>query len=74
MIYLCTRFLQNLLFTQGGLTWWRGLIIVACFNLVSTQDELRIYPNNTNLDNVFSYTKKVHSQVNTSFPLLLTFT
>nr|XP_039247994.1 guanine nucleotide exchange factor subunit RIC1-like [Styela clava] len=47
----------------GGLTWWDGLIIVACYNLVETQDEIRIYPHNTNLDNVFSYVKRVNSQV-----------
>ena len=47
----------------GGLTWWDGHIIVACYNLLENQDEIRIYPHNANLDNVFSYVRKVYSQV-----------
>nr|CAB3258799.1 protein RIC1 homolog [Phallusia mammillata] len=47
----------------GGLTWWQDYVVVACFNLSENQDEIRLYPRLTNLDNAFACIKKVRSQI-----------
>uniref|UniRef100_H2Y572 Protein RIC1 homolog n=1 Tax=Ciona savignyi TaxID=51511 RepID=H2Y572_CIOSA len=61
----------------GGLTWWKDYIVVACYSFSDSQDEIRIYPRVTNLDNAFACVKKIKSQillVNIFQDLLILFT
>ncbi|XP_078485416.1 guanine nucleotide exchange factor subunit RIC1 isoform X1 [Ciona intestinalis] len=61
----------------GGLTWWKEFIVVACYSFSESQDEIRIYPRLTNLDNAFACVKKIKSQillVNIFQDLLILFT
>ncbi|XP_070563112.1 guanine nucleotide exchange factor subunit RIC1-like isoform X2 [Ptychodera flava] len=48
---------------NGGLCWWRDFIIVACYNLNESRDEIRLYPRVSNLDNAFATITKVPYQV-----------
>ncbi len=47
----------------GGLLWWRGVILVGCYNLAALQDEVRAYPRAEKLDNAFAKIFKVDAQV-----------
>jgi hypothetical protein len=47
----------------GGLLWWRGIILVGCYNLAALQDEVRAYPRAEKLDNAFATIFKVEAQV-----------
>ncbi len=47
----------------GGLLWWKGIIIVGCYNLAALQDEVRAYPRAEKLDNAFAKIFKVDAQV-----------
>ncbi|XP_076307278.1 guanine nucleotide exchange factor subunit Rich [Tachypleus tridentatus] len=48
---------------MGGLLWWHNHIVLGCFNLRDTRDEIRIYPQGTKLDNHFVRVAKVPTQV-----------
>ncbi|GCC34300.1 hypothetical protein chiPu_0012773 [Chiloscyllium punctatum] len=52
---------QNMAVT-GGLAWWNDFIVLACYNLVDQQEELRLYLRSSNLDNVFAHITKVQSE------------
>ncbi len=47
----------------GGLLWWRGIVLVGCYNLAALQDEVRAYPRTEKLDNAFAKIFKVDAQV-----------
>ncbi|CAB1352090.1 unnamed protein product, partial [Coregonus sp. 'balchen'] len=51
---------QNMTVT-GGLVWWNGFVVVACYNFIDQQEELRLYLRSSNLDNTFSSITKLHS-------------
>ncbi|XP_067839734.1 guanine nucleotide exchange factor subunit RIC1 [Heptranchias perlo] len=52
---------QNMAVT-GGLAWWNDFIVLACYNLIDQQEELRLYLRSSNLDNVFAHITKVQSE------------
>uniref|UniRef100_A0A4W3INZ1 Protein RIC1 homolog n=1 Tax=Callorhinchus milii TaxID=7868 RepID=A0A4W3INZ1_CALMI len=52
---------QNLAVT-GGLAWWNDFIVLACYNLIDQQEELRLYLRTSNLDNTFAHITKVQSE------------
>uniref|UniRef100_A0A673Y0Q5 Protein RIC1 homolog n=1 Tax=Salmo trutta TaxID=8032 RepID=A0A673Y0Q5_SALTR len=52
---------QNMTVT-GGLVWWKGFVVVACYNFIDRQEELRLYLRSSNLDNTFSSITKLHSE------------
>ncbi|XP_066566822.1 guanine nucleotide exchange factor subunit RIC1 isoform X3 [Amia ocellicauda] len=51
---------QNMTVT-GGLAWWNDFIVIACYNLIDQQEELRLYLRSSNLDNAFANITKLHS-------------
>nr|XP_006627063.1 PREDICTED: RAB6A-GEF complex partner protein 1 isoform X1 [Lepisosteus oculatus] len=51
---------QNMMVT-GGLAWWKDFIVIACYNLIDQQEELRLYLRSANLDNAFANITKLHS-------------
>ncbi|XP_067278847.1 guanine nucleotide exchange factor subunit RIC1 isoform X1 [Pseudorasbora parva] len=51
---------QNLAVT-GGLTWWNDFVVIACYNFIDQQEELRLYGRSTNLDNAFASVTKLHA-------------
>ena len=59
---------------QGGMTWWGSFLVVACYTLSSSQEEIRIYPRHANLDNSFACITKVNSQVSILALFLLNLT
>ncbi|XP_056444551.1 guanine nucleotide exchange factor subunit RIC1 [Gadus chalcogrammus] len=44
---------QNMTVT-GGLAWWKDFVVVACYNFIDQQEELRLYLRSSNLDNAFA--------------------
>ncbi|CAM9792706.1 unnamed protein product [Lampetra fluviatilis] len=50
----------------GGLVWWEDFIVAACHNLAEGQDELRVYPRASNLDNAHAHVQRLPAP-----PLLL---
>ncbi|XP_078252066.1 guanine nucleotide exchange factor subunit RIC1 isoform X1 [Rhinoraja longicauda] len=52
---------QNMAVT-GGLAWWNDFIVLACYNLIDQQEELRLYLRSSNLDNVFAHITKVQAE------------
>ncbi|XP_026118219.1 RAB6A-GEF complex partner protein 1-like [Carassius auratus] len=51
---------QNMTVT-GGLTWWEDFVVLACYNFIDRQEELRLYVRTSNLDNVFASVTKLQS-------------
>ncbi|KAL0965856.1 hypothetical protein UPYG_G00286660 [Umbra pygmaea] len=51
---------QNMTVT-GGLAWWKDFVVVACYNFIDQQEELRLYLRSSNLDNAFASITKLHS-------------
>uniref|UniRef100_A0A9J8AV85 Protein RIC1 homolog n=1 Tax=Cyprinus carpio carpio TaxID=630221 RepID=A0A9J8AV85_CYPCA len=51
---------QNMTVT-GGLTWWDDFVVVACYNFIDRQEELRLYVRTSNLDNVFASVTKLQA-------------
>lgn len=51
---------QNMTVT-GGLAWWNDFIVVACYNFIDRQEELRLYLRSSNLDNAFASVTKLHA-------------
>ncbi|XP_055731120.1 guanine nucleotide exchange factor subunit RIC1-like isoform X1 [Salvelinus fontinalis] len=51
---------QNVTVT-GGLAWWKDFVVVACYNFIDRQEELRLYLRSSNLDNAFASVTKLHS-------------
>ncbi|XP_016115136.1 RAB6A-GEF complex partner protein 1-like [Sinocyclocheilus grahami] len=51
---------QNMMVT-GGLTWWDDFVVVACYNFIDRQEELRLYVRTSNLDNVFASVTKLQA-------------
>ncbi|XP_023687655.1 guanine nucleotide exchange factor subunit RIC1 isoform X1 [Paramormyrops kingsleyae] len=51
---------QNMTVT-GGLAWWNDFIVLACYNFIDQQEELRLYLRSSNLDNTFSSVTKLQS-------------
>ncbi|TNM91995.1 hypothetical protein fugu_019007 [Takifugu bimaculatus] len=51
---------QNMTVT-GGLAWWKDFVMVACYNFIDQQEQLRLYHRSTNLDNAFASVTKLHS-------------
>lgn len=51
---------QNMTVT-GGLAWWNDFIVVACYNFIDRQEELRLYLKSSNLDNAFASVTKLHA-------------
>ncbi|XP_071039562.1 guanine nucleotide exchange factor subunit RIC1 [Parasteatoda tepidariorum] len=49
--------------TMGGLLWWEDQIILGCYNLRDLRDEIRVYPQESKLDNQFLRVVKMDSQV-----------
>ncbi|XP_041080564.1 guanine nucleotide exchange factor subunit RIC1-like isoform X2 [Polyodon spathula] len=52
---------HNMMVT-GGLAWWNDFIVIACYNLIAQQEELRLYLRSSNLDNAFANVTKLHSE------------
>ncbi|XP_030623173.1 guanine nucleotide exchange factor subunit RIC1 isoform X2 [Chanos chanos] len=50
---------QNMTVT-GGLAWWNDFVVVACYNFIDRQEELRLYLRSSNLDNAFANISKLH--------------
>ncbi|XP_062868296.1 guanine nucleotide exchange factor subunit RIC1 [Trichomycterus rosablanca] len=46
----------------GGLTWWNDFVVVACYNFIDQQEELRFYLRSSNLDNAFASVTKLHAE------------
>ncbi|KAF7696778.1 guanine nucleotide exchange factor subunit RIC1 [Silurus meridionalis] len=46
----------------GGLTWWNDFVVVACYNFIDQQEELRLYLRSSNLDNAFASVTKLHAE------------
>ena len=61
-----SEFLGNYSVKIGGMTWWKEFLIVACFTLSSSQEEIRVYPRQANLENSFACIQKMSSQVSSS--------
>lgn len=38
----------------GGLLWWQEFIIMGCYSLIEHNDEIRLYPRDSKLDNRFA--------------------
>ncbi|KAM9794413.1 guanine nucleotide exchange factor subunit RIC1 isoform X2 [Syngnathus typhle] len=51
---------QNMAVT-GGLAWWNDFVVVACYNFIDQQEQLRLYQRSSNLDNAFASVTKLHS-------------
>uniref|UniRef100_A0A3Q2YDM8 Protein RIC1 homolog n=1 Tax=Hippocampus comes TaxID=109280 RepID=A0A3Q2YDM8_HIPCM len=51
---------QNMTVT-GGLAWWNDFVVVACYNFIDQQEQLRLYQRSSNLDNAFALVTKLHS-------------
>ncbi|XP_053706628.1 guanine nucleotide exchange factor subunit RIC1 [Synchiropus splendidus] len=51
---------QNMTVT-GGLAWWSDYVVVACYNFIDQQEQLRLYQRSSNLDNAFASVTKLHS-------------
>ncbi|XP_051533840.1 guanine nucleotide exchange factor subunit RIC1-like isoform X3 [Myxocyprinus asiaticus] len=51
---------QNMTVT-GGLAWWNDFIVVACYNFIDRQEEMRFYLRSSNLDNAFASVTKLHA-------------
>uniref|UniRef100_A0A3B5BHS5 Protein RIC1 homolog n=1 Tax=Stegastes partitus TaxID=144197 RepID=A0A3B5BHS5_9TELE len=51
---------QNMTVT-GGLAWWNDFVVVACYNFIDQQEQLRFYQRSSNLDNAFASVTKLHS-------------
>ncbi|KAF0031485.1 hypothetical protein F2P81_016040 [Scophthalmus maximus] len=51
---------QNMAVT-GGLAWWKDFVVVACYNFIDHQEQLRLYQRSSNLDNAFASVTKLHS-------------
>lgn len=51
---------QNMTVT-GGLAWWNDFVVVACYNFIDRQEELRLYVRSANLDNAFASITKLHA-------------
>ncbi|XP_069569882.1 guanine nucleotide exchange factor subunit RIC1 isoform X2 [Brachyistius frenatus] len=51
---------QNMTVT-GGLAWWNDFVVVACYNFIDQQEQLRLYQRSSNLDNAFASVTKLHS-------------
>ncbi|XP_059485791.1 guanine nucleotide exchange factor subunit Rich [Neocloeon triangulifer] len=47
----------------GGILWWRSFIILGCYNIVQSRDEIRIYPKETRLADNFAKVEKAEAQV-----------
>ncbi|XP_065331674.1 guanine nucleotide exchange factor subunit Rich isoform X2 [Cloeon dipterum] len=47
----------------GGILWWHSYIILGCYNLVQSRDEIRIYPKETRLADNFAKIEKADAQV-----------
>lgn len=45
----------------GGLAWWNDFVVVACYNVIDQQEQLRLYLRTSNLDNAFASVTKLHS-------------
>ncbi|KAL1253507.1 hypothetical protein QQF64_018200, partial [Cirrhinus molitorella] len=52
---------QNMMVT-GGLAWWNEFIVIACYNFIERQEELRLYVRSSNLDNAFASVTKLHAE------------
>uniref|UniRef100_A0A8C5BGM0 Protein RIC1 homolog n=1 Tax=Gadus morhua TaxID=8049 RepID=A0A8C5BGM0_GADMO len=52
-LLLWRRWEQNMTVT-GGLAWWKDFVVVACYNFIDQQEELRLYLRSSNLDNAFA--------------------
>lgn len=48
---------------MGGLLWWEDYLVLGCYNLRDMRDEIRLYPQETKLDNQFVRVIKVTTQV-----------
>ncbi|KAG1929776.1 RAB6A-GEF complex partner protein [Pimephales promelas] len=51
---------QNMAVT-GGLAWWNDFVVIACYNFIDRQEELRLYVRSANLDNAFAGVTKLHA-------------
>ncbi|XP_056099613.1 guanine nucleotide exchange factor subunit RIC1-like isoform X3 [Rhinichthys klamathensis goyatoka] len=51
---------QNMAVT-GGLAWWNDFVVIACYNFIDRQEELRLYVRSANLDNAFASVTKLHA-------------
>ncbi|XP_039635868.1 guanine nucleotide exchange factor subunit RIC1 isoform X2 [Perca fluviatilis] len=51
---------QNMTVT-GGLAWWKDFVVVACYNFIDQQEQLRLYQRSSNLDNAFASVTKLQS-------------
>ncbi|GLH13764.1 Guanine nucleotide exchange factor subunit Rich [Gryllus bimaculatus] len=47
----------------GGVLWWKEHIVMGCYSIIDSRDEIRIYPRDTRLDNMFLKSVRVHAQV-----------
>ncbi|XP_058472781.1 guanine nucleotide exchange factor subunit RIC1 isoform X1 [Solea solea] len=51
---------QNMAVT-GGLAWWNDFVVLACYNFIDHQEQLRLYQRTSNLDNAFASVTKLES-------------
>ncbi|CAB3979448.1 RAB6A-GEF complex partner 1-like [Paramuricea clavata] len=45
---------EQSIYCRGGLLWWKEFLVIACYNMHSNSDEIRLYPRFSNLDNAFA--------------------
>ncbi|XP_035379345.1 guanine nucleotide exchange factor subunit RIC1 isoform X1 [Electrophorus electricus] len=45
----------------GGLAWWNDFVVVACYNFLHQQEELRLFLRSSNLDIAFACVTKLHT-------------
>uniref|UniRef100_UPI00358EB2C5 guanine nucleotide exchange factor subunit RIC1 isoform X2 n=1 Tax=Myxine glutinosa TaxID=7769 RepID=UPI00358EB2C5 len=50
---------EQTMVVTGGLVWWKDFIVATCHNLLENQEELRIYPRSSNLDNAHAHICKL---------------
>lgn len=47
----------------GGVLWWRDYIVLGCYSIVDNEDEIRLYPRDSKLDNKFAKIFSVGSPI-----------
>uniref|UniRef100_A0A8B9RAH5 Protein RIC1 homolog n=1 Tax=Astyanax mexicanus TaxID=7994 RepID=A0A8B9RAH5_ASTMX len=61
-VSVCVYCLEQSMTVTGGLAWWNDFVVVACYNFIDQQEELRLYHRSCNLDNAFASITKLHAE------------
>lgn len=47
----------------GGMTIWKGHVVIACYDIERSKEELRIYPLEDQLNNQFCIRHPINSRI-----------